>query len=295
MPELPEVETVRRGLQPWLEGARIDHVTLNRPNLRFPFPRNLAQGLEGSAIVSVGRRAKYLLITLSNGKTILSHLGMTGSWRFAEHGIDKPPRYYETATPPRHDHLVLDLDHPEHGKSHLIYADPRRFGFVDLYDDIATSPYLAGLGPEPLGNDFNAAAMAEKFAGKKTPIKAALLDQRVVAGLGNIYVAEALHRAHILPTVLAGTLVTTRGKPKPALEDLAGAVRTVLLEAIASGGSTLRDFRNAEGGNGYFQHNFAVYDREGDACATPGCAGIVQRIVQSGRSTFFCPMCQKKP
>lgn len=253
MPELPEVETVRRGLAPWLEGARIDAVTLNRPDLRFPFPPALAEGLTGSTIMSVGRRAKYLLITLSNGKTLLSHLGMTGSWRFAEHGIDKPPRYYETATPPKHDHLVLELDHPSHGTSHLIYADPRRFGFIDLYDDIAQSPYLVGLGPEPLGNDFNAQSMAEKFAGKRTPIKAALLDQRVVAGLGNIYVAEALHRAHILPTVLAGTLVTPKGRPKAALEDLATGVRSVLNEAIASGGSTLRDFRNAEGGNGYFR------------------------------------------
>jgi len=295
MPELPEVETVRRGLQPWLEGARIDHVTLNRPNLRFAFPAGLAGGLEGSTIVSVGRRAKYLLLALSNGKTVLSHLGMTGSWRFAEHGIDKPPRYYETTPVPRHDHLVFDIDHPEHGKSHLIYADPRRFGFVDLYDDLAASPYLRDLGPEPLGNDFNAQAMAQKFAGKKTPIKAALLDQRVVAGLGNIYVAEALHRAHILPTVLAGTLVTARGRPKAALEDLASAVRQVLIEAIEVGGSTLRDFRHADGTSGYFQHRFAVYDREGEPCPTPLCSGTVQRIVQSGRSTFFCPVCQKKP
>ncbi|MCS6759558.1 MAG: bifunctional DNA-formamidopyrimidine glycosylase/DNA-(apurinic or apyrimidinic site) lyase [Candidatus Devosia euplotis] len=295
MPELPEVETVRRGLQPWLEGAHIDHVTLNRANLRFPFPQGLATDLTGSTIVSVGRRAKYLLLTLSNGKKLLSHLGMTGSWRFAEHGIDKPPRYYETTPVPRHDHLVLDIAHPAHGQSHLIYADPRRFGFVDLYEDIDSSPYLAGLGPEPLGNDFSAAQMAKKFAGKKSPIKAALLDQRVVAGLGNIYVAEALHRAHILPTVLAGTLVTAGGQPKPALEDLAGAVRQVLSEAITAGGSTLRDFRNAQGGNGYFQHRFAVYDRKGDPCPTPGCSGVVQRIVQLGRSTFFCPVCQTKP
>ena len=295
MPELPEVETVRRGLQPWLEGARIDHVTLNRPDLRFAFPSGLAGGLEGSTIVSVDRRAKYLLLALSNGKTVLSHLGMTGSWRFAEHGIDKPPRYYEPGTAPKHDHLVLDISHPTHGKSHLIYADPRRFGFVDLYDDLADSPYLKDLGPEPLGNDFNAAAMAHKFAGKKTPIKAALLDQRVVAGLGNIYVAEALHRAHILPTVLAGTLVTAGGKPRAVLEDLASAVRQVLIEAIEVGGSTLRDFRHADGTSGYFQHRFAVYDREGEPCPTPLCSGTVQRIVQSGRSTFFCPVCQKKP
>ena len=295
MPELPEVETVRRGLEPWLVGARIDKVTLNRPNLRFPFPDGLAKAIEGTTVVSVGRRAKYLLLLLDNGKTVLSHLGMTGSWRFAEHGIDKPPRYYEPGEEPKHDHMVWEISHPKHGHSHLIYADPRRFGFIDLYDDIADSPYLKDLGPEPLGNDFNAAEMAEKFTGKKTPIKSALLDQRVVAGLGNIYVAEALHRSHILPTILAGTLVTAKGKPKAALEDLAHAVRQVLIEAIEVGGSTLRDFRNAQGGSGYFQHRFAVYDREGQPCPTPLCSGTVQRIVQSGRSTFFCPVCQKKP
>ncbi|WEK03956.1 MAG: bifunctional DNA-formamidopyrimidine glycosylase/DNA-(apurinic or apyrimidinic site) lyase [Candidatus Devosia phytovorans] len=295
MPELPEVETVRRGLEPWIVGARIDKVTLNRENLRFPFPTGLAKSIEGATITAVGRRAKYLLIQLDNGKTVLSHLGMTGSWRFAEHGIDKPPRYYEPGTEPKHDHMVWDIAHPTHGKSHLIYADPRRFGFIDLFDDPEQSPYLQGLGPEPLGNDFNADEMADKFKGKKSPIKAALLDQRVVAGLGNIYVAEALHRSHILPTVHAQTLVTARGKPKVALEDLAHAVRQVLVEAIEVGGSTLRDFRNAEGGSGYFQHRFAVYDREGEPCPTPLCSGTIARIVQSGRSTFFCPVCQKKP
>lgn len=295
MPELPEVETVRRGLEPWLEGARIDRVTLNRKDLRFPFPDGLKQALEGQTVTRVGRRAKYLLMSLSGGKTLLSHLGMTGSWRFAEHPIDKPPRYYEPGTEPKHDHMVWEISHPRHGRSHLIYADPRRFGFIDLYDDIEQSPYLKGLGPEPLGNDFNSAEMAAAFAGKKAPMKAALLDQRVVAGLGNIYVAEALHRAHILPTVEARTLVTKTGRPKRALEDLSVAVRQVLVEAIEVGGSTLRDFRNAEGGSGYFQHRFAVYDREGEPCPTPGCTGVVKRIVQSGRSTFYCPKCQKRP
>lgn len=295
MPELPEVETVRRGLEPWLVGARIDQVTLNRADLRFPFPAGLVAALQGQTIISVGRRAKYLLITLSNGKTLLSHLGMTGTWRFVEHGIDKPPRYYEPGTEPKHDHMVWTISHPRHGISHLIYADPRRFGFIDLYDDIADSPYLKGLGPEPLGNDFNAAMLAAAFKGKKAPIKAALLDQRVVAGLGNIYVAEALHRSHILPTILAGTLVTPTGRPKAALEDLVHAVRQVLIEAIEVGGSTLRDFRNAEGGSGYFQHRFAVYDQEGEPCPTPRCTGTIMRIVQSGRSTFYCPVCQKAP
>jgi len=294
MPELPEVETVRRGLEPWLAGATIEKVTLNRPDLRFPLPAGLRQALEGQRVVGVGRRAKYLLIGLSDGQTLLSHLGMTGSWRFAEHGIDKPPRYYEPGTAPRHDHMVWDIRHPEHGASHLIYADPRRFGFIDLYADPAQSPYLAGLGPEPLGNDFNAAALAGALAGRKAPIKAALLDQRVVAGLGNIYVAEALHRAHILPMVEARSLVGTGGQPKQALEELVSAVRAVLTEAIEVGGSTLRDFRNAEGGSGYFQNRFAVYDREGQPCPTPLCTGTIERIVQSGRSTFFCPVCQKR-
>jgi formamidopyrimidine-DNA glycosylase len=294
MPELPEVETVRRGLEPWLTGARIEKVTLNRKDLRFPFPEGLKEALEGQTVTHVGRRAKYLLMSLSGGSTLLSHLGMTGSWRFAEHGIDKPPRYYEPGTEPKHDHMVWELSHPKHGASHLIYADPRRFGFIDLYEDIEQSSYLKGLGPEPLGNDFSAQGMAETFAGKKAPIKAALLDQRVVAGLGNIYVAEALHRAHIHPTAEARRLVRADGRPKKALDDLAGAVREVLVAAIEVGGSTIRDFRSVEGA-GYFQHNFAVYDREGDPCPTPLCKGTVERIVQSGRSTFFCPHCQKVP
>jgi formamidopyrimidine-DNA glycosylase len=294
MPELPEVETVRRGLEPWLTGATITKVQLNRKDLRFPFPEGLVSALEGQRVEHVGRRAKYLLMTLSSGKTLLSHLGMTGSWRFAEHGIDKPPRYYEPGTEPRHDHMIWSLSHPRHGQSHLIYADPRRFGFIDLYDDIESAPYLAGLGPEPLGNEFSAQMLADAFAGKKSPIKAALLDQRVVAGLGNIYVAEALHRAHILPTVEARTLVRADGKPKKALDLLAAAVPEVLTSAIEVGGSTIRDFRSVEGA-GYFQHSFAVYDREGDPCPTPLCKGVVKRIVQSGRSTFYCPLCQKRP
>jgi len=294
MPELPEVETVRRGLEPWLKGARIESVTLNRKDLRFPFPEGLKPALEGQRVEHVGRRAKYLLLGLSNGKTLLSHLGMTGSWRFAEHGIDKPPRYYEPGTEPKHDHMIWALSHPEHGQSHLIYADPRRFGFIDLYNDVEESPYLKGLGPEPLGNDFSALTLAAAFKGKKAPIKAALLDQRVVAGLGNIYVAEVLHRAHILPNIEARTLVKADGAPKKALDDLAAAVREVLIAAIEVGGSTIRDFRSVEGA-GYFQHSFAVYDREGDPCPTPLCTGVVNRIVQSGRSTFYCPVCQKAP
>jgi formamidopyrimidine-DNA glycosylase len=292
MPELPEVETVRRGLEPWLLHARIDKVRLNRADLRFPFPDNFAATLEGSTIEAVGRRAKYLLFTLSNGWTWLSHLGMTGSYRFAGRRFKEPSRYYEPAVDEKHDHLVMELTHPKEGKLTLIYTDARRFGFMDLFRTAEESPYLRDLGPEPLSNAFNAEEMAGRFAGKKAPIKAALLDQRVVAGLGNIYVSEALHRAHILPTKEAHLLVLKSGKPSRRLEDLADGVRTVLIEAIDAGGSTLRDFRDAEGGSGYFQHRFAVYDREGEPCPTPRCIGVIRRIVQSGRSSFYCPVCQ---
>ena len=293
MPELPEVETVRRGLAPWLEGATIDTVTLNRKDLRFPFPRGFVKALEGQSIVGVGRRAKYLLFRLSSGKTWLGHLGMTGVFRFADFRFKDPSRYYEPGEDIKHDHVVIHLTHPERGKLTLIYADARRFGFMDLFARDEDSPYLQGLGPEPLGNQFSTEEMAARFKGKAAPIKAALLDQRVVAGLGNIYVSEALHRAHIRPTTRAGKLVLKSGKPSVRLDLLADGVRTVLTEAIEAGGSTLRDFRGADGGSGYFQHRFAVYDREGEPCPTPGCTGTIRRIVQSGRSSFFCPVCQK--
>ena len=293
MPELPEVETVRRGLAPYLEGARIDKVTLNRKDLRFPFPRGFAAALEGQTITSVGRRAKFLLFRLLGGKTWLSHLGMTGVFRFAEGKFKERSRYYEPGDDIKHDHVVVALTHPKRGRLTLIYSDARRFGFMDLFGKDEDSPYLKDLGPEPLGNEFNAAQMAARFKGKSAPMKAALLDQRVVAGLGNIYVSEALHRAHIRPTTQAKKLVLKSGKPSIRLELLAEGVRAVLTEAIEAGGSTLRDFRDADGGSGYFQHRFAVYDREGKPCPTPGCTGTIRRIVQSGRSTFFCPVCQK--
>jgi formamidopyrimidine-DNA glycosylase len=293
MPELPEVETVRRGLAPYLEGSRIDTVVLNRKDLRFAFPRGFARALEGQTILSVGRRAKYLLFRLSSGKIWLSHLGMTGAFRFAEGKYKEPSRYYEPSEDEKHDHVVMRLTSPTRGPLTLIYSDARRFGFMDLFTNEADSPFLDGLGPEPLGNEFSAEAMAARFRGKSAPMKAALLDQRVVAGLGNIYVSEALWRAHIRPTVPAKKLVLKSGKPSARLDLLAQGVRGVLNEAIAAGGSTLRDFRAADGAAGYFQHRFDVYDREGGACHTPGCTGTVRRIVQSGRSTFYCPVCQK--
>lgn len=298
MPELPEVETVRRGLAPFLEGARITRVSLNRADLRFPFPAGLAEAITGKRILTVGRRAKFLLIGLEDGPMILSHLGMTGSYRFATPGagtdaLAEPSRYRPGDATGKHDHMAWQLDHPRLGPLTLLYADPRRFGFIDMAEDPDTSPWLRHLGPEPLGNGFSAQMLAERFAGRKAPIKAGLLDQKVVAGLGNIYVVEALHRAHIHPETPVGTLVTRAGAPSAALERLAEAVRAVLIEAIAAGGSTLRDFRAADGQLGYFQHSFKVYDREGEPCPTPDCTGTIMRIVQSGRSSFFCPVCQR--
>src|SRR3569623_1753127 len=217
MPELPEVETVRRGLAPYLEGATIDKVTLNRKDLRFPFPKGFAKALEGQTNTSVGRRAKYLLFRLSGGKTWLGHLGMTGAFRFAGFKFKEPSRYYEPGEDIKHDHVVMHLTHPSRGKLTLIYSAARRFGFMDLFEHATDSPYLEGLGPEPLGNQFNAEEMADRFKGKKAPMKATLLDQRVVAGLGNIYVSEALWRAHIRTTTEARKLVLKSGKPSPRL------------------------------------------------------------------------------
>lgn len=293
MPELPEVETVRRGLDPYVSGARIEEVTLRRADLRFPFPAGFKAALEGQTITRTDRRAKYLLFRLSSGATWLSHLGMTGSYRFETFRLEEPSRYHEPATGARHNHLIVTLSHPGHGPLRLVYTDARRFGFMDLFTDEAACSHLSDLGPEPLSNAFSAAEMAIRFHGRTAPMKAALLDQRVVAGLGNIYVSEALHRARIRPDVPAGRLVLKSGAPSRRLEDLADSVRSVLAEAIEAGGSTLRDFRAADGASGYFQHRFAVYDREGEPCATPGCSGTIRRIVQSGRSSFFCPECQR--
>jgi formamidopyrimidine-DNA glycosylase len=293
MPELPEVETVRRGLAPMLEGARIARAEINRADLRFPFPEGFVQALTGRRISHVRRRAKYLLIGLEGGPTVLSHLGMTGSYRFEHQQIAEASRYRPGDATGKHDHMRWQLERPDAEAVTLIYADPRRFGFVDLLDDPDTSTWLKDLGPEPLGLAFTAQMLAQRFAGRKAPIKAALLDQKTVAGLGNIYVVEALHLAHIHPETPVGTLVTKAGAASARLERLAEAVPVVLEKAIAAGGSTLRDFRAADGELGYFQHSFSVYDREGDPCPRPGCSGTIKRIVQSGRSSFFCPACQR--
>ena len=287
MPELPEVETVRRGLEPVLEGARLTRVRQNRPDLRFPFPERFRERLEGATVERLERRAKYLLMPLSTGETWVTHLGMTG--RFTLDG-DQIGEFEETAPATgKHEHLSLCA--VRDGRATRVgFADARRFGFMGLIptEAVETHPWFAGLGPEPLGNAFSGAHLAEAFRGKKQNVKVSLLDQRIVAGLGNIYVCEALFRARVSPLTAAGKV------SRPRLETLAAEVRNVLNDAIAAGGSTLRDFANAEGGQGYFQHRFDVYGREGKPCAGDGCSGVVRRTVQAGRSTFWCPGCQRR-
>jgi formamidopyrimidine-DNA glycosylase len=290
MPELPEVETVRRGLAPVFEGTVIDRVDLNRPDLRFPFSPRFRQRLEGRRVSSLTRRAKYLVAELDSGESLAMHLGMSGSFRILEAGPIGDP-YYPRGRDPAHDHVVF------HFRSgvRVTYNDPRRFGFMLLFapGERECDPLFAGLGVEPLGPDMRPELLAERLRGRRTPLKAALLDQRTIAGLGNIYVCEALHRARLSPLSAAGALVTEAGGPSAKLKRLTQAVRDVLIEAIEAGGSSLRDHRRTDGSLGYFQHNFRVYDREGAACPTHGCRGVVSRIVQAGRSTFFCDACQK--
>ena len=287
MPELPEVETVRRGLLPALQGRALDRVRLNRPDLRFPFPADFVQRLEGKTVIRLDRRAKYLLARLDSGDTWLTHLGMTGRFSIEAENSTAQPGDFVHAAPanPRHDHVVLSVS----GGVTLRFNDPRRFGFMGLFPTEAEAGYpaLASLGPEPNSNAFSGAYLSERLAGKKTPVKAALLDQSVVAGLGNIYVCEALHRSRISPRRLAASI------PGKRAERLAVAVRQVIDDAIESGGSTLRDFAGADGALGYFQHQFRAYGRLGEACPTEACDGRIARLVQSGRSTFFCPVCQR--
>lgn len=297
MPELPEVETVRRGLEPALVDRRVTSVRLNRPDLRFPFPAGLAEIVSGKRIIALRRRAKYILIELDSGHTLLVHLGMTG--RFTVWPRDGAARnlgefyYLEQAGhggDGAHDHMVVDLD----DGTRVVYTDPRRFGFVDLVPpgDVDTNRFLAGLGVEPLGNELHADFLAAALAGRKSPLKAALLDQRIIAGLGNIYVCEALYRARLSPRRLSGSIVRKRGS-SPLVEPLVRAIRTIIAEAIEAGGSTLRDYAHTDGSAGEFQQRFDVYDREGEACRTQDCTSKVRRIVQSGRSTFYCPTCQR--
>ncbi|WP_316862292.1 bifunctional DNA-formamidopyrimidine glycosylase/DNA-(apurinic or apyrimidinic site) lyase [uncultured Cohaesibacter sp.] len=295
MPELPEVETVRRGLQPVLEGARIERAEIRRKNLRFDFPDQMAERLAGHQVVSLGRRAKYLLADLDDGWVLVMHLGMSGSFRVVlkdeQHLIADEAFHLARGKRPEHDHVVLHLN----SGASILYNDPRRFGFFDLIarKDINEHPYFAKLGAEPVGNALSPEYLAAKFAGKKTPLKSALLDQHIIAGLGNIYVCEALHRSGLDPKRASGTLVTKRGLPSAKLTLLTEQIRATIAEAIEAGGSTLRDHTRADGSLGYFQHRFKVYDREGDPCPKESCSGIIARITQGGRSTFYCPTCQK--
>ncbi|MFD1794792.1 bifunctional DNA-formamidopyrimidine glycosylase/DNA-(apurinic or apyrimidinic site) lyase [Paracoccus aurantiacus] len=280
MPELPEVETVRRGLLPHLEGRRIARLVLNRDGLRWKFPPDLVQVATGATVTGLRRRSKYVLLDLDRDAAILIHLGMSGRMLIEGAGVGQFHR--DPAILPQHDHVVMETD----DGTRITLNDARRFGMVDLIRDDA-SPLLDGLGPEPLGDDFSGATLAAAFSGRRAPVKAMLLDQRVVAGLGNIYVSEALHRAGIDPRRAAGRIGRAR------LDDLASHIKDVLVEAIAAGGSSLRDHRQATGELGYFQHSFRVYDREGAPCPRPGCPGTIRRIIQSGRSSFFCPSCQR--
>lgn len=294
MPELPEVETVRMGLEPVLAGRVLRRVLLRRADLRFPFAPKFAERLTGARIIALTRRAKYLVAELSTGDTLVMHLGMTGRFHVQTRGEAAPHLIgdYEYATPggDKHAHVVFDTD----DGTRVTYSDPRRFGYMLLIppDEIALHPALHGLGVEPLSDALDAAYLARHAAGRKTDLKAFLMDQRTIAGLGNIYVLEALHAAGLKPSRVAATLATRTGKPTPAAERLVSAIKDVLEAAVRAGGSTLRDYRQADGSTGSFQNTFRVYGRAGEPCLTPGCRGIVRRSVQGGRSSFFCPVCQ---
>lgn len=294
MPELPEVETVRRGLQPFMEGALIERVEQMRPDLRFPFPDHFAERLVGRRVTALGRRAKYLTMHLDDGLTIISHLGMSGSFRIeTDEETDSPGAFHhERSKNTTHDHVVFHLTQPDgRGTARIIYNDPRRFGFMLFAEDgtLDTHPLLKNLGVEPTGNVLSGKILASLFRGRRTPLKAALLDQRLIAGLGNIYVCEALWRSGLSPMRAAGAIA----EDSAIMERLASDIRTVIAEAIAAGGSSLKDYIQADGALGYFQHSFSVYGREGQACRNKACNGMVERAVQAGRSTFFCASCQK--
>ncbi len=283
MPELPEVETVRMGLLPVMEGRQIDKATVNRPDLRWPFPPRMANRLTGARVLGLRRRSKYILADLSTGETLLIHLGMSG--RMLISGAQLGQFHHDHPAPAKHDHVVLDME----GGARVTFNDARRFGAMDLLTTATadTHPLLANIGPEPLGNDFHETHLAARLKGRAMPIKSALLDQQNVAGLGNIYVCEVLFRAGISPLRLA------RDVSPDEVARLVPIIRDVLIEAIAAGGSSLKDYRQADGELGYFQHTFRVYGREGQPCTTPGCQSLIARTVQSGRSSFHCPTCQR--
>ena len=278
MPELPEVETVRRGLSPVMEGAVFERVTLNRPDLRFPFDQNFVKRIQGQRLSRLSRRAKFLQAELSSGERLFMHLGMSG--RFIISGKDTADFVHQHKADPKHHHVVFQMDNG----AIITFNDPRRFGFMEL-SAVGEAYRLDHIGPEPLSNAFNGPVLRQALKGKKSKIKTALLDQRVVAGLGNIYVCEALYRTGLSPLKAAGRLTMAQS------ETLAGHIKAVLSEAIEAGGSSLRDFSNTDGKLGYFQHRFDVYGQEGKPCRM--CAAPIKRIVQGGRSTFFCRACQR--
>ena len=283
MPELPEVETVMRGLTPAMQGAVIARAEVNRPDLRWPFPTRMAERLTGQQVMHLRRRSKYILADLSSGESLLIHLGMSGRMLVSGDPLGQFVREHPAAE--KHDHVVLHMDNG----ARITFNDPRRFGAMDLLETASASQHklLASIGPEPLGNGFHEAHLIAAFAGRSTPVKSALLDQRLIAGLGNIYVCEALYRARIHPARKAGKISSSR------VASLVPIIRTVLTDAIEAGGSSLRDFRQADGELGYFQHSFDVYGREGAPCRTPDCSQVIKRIVQSGRSSFYCSQCQR--
>lgn len=299
LPELPEVETVRRGLEPELVGRRLVRVEQRRPDLRFPLPERFAERLAGRRITALRRRAKYLIAEIDTDEMLVMHLGMTGRFTIARgsagfaNGMALAPDVltHELAPAARHDHIVFYTDHG----AVVTYNDARRFGFMLLVGaaEIASHPLFAALGPEPLGNALNAPYLASRASGRTTDLKAFLMDQRNIAGLGNIYVCEALYRAGLSPTRSASSLATRTSAPTIRAERLVPAIVGVLNDAIAAGGSSLRDYRQASGELGYFQHTFAVYGREGEPCVKPDCTGTIRRITQAGRSTFYCPRCQR--
>jgi len=294
MPELPEVETVRRGLEPVLVGNAFSRVEQRRADLRFPLPENFGTRLSGRTVEALDRRAKYLLARLDDGEVLVMHLGMTGRFRIdhANGAAAEPGAFaHPERKIPKHEHIVFHLG----DGTAVRYSDTRRFGLMDLIraERLDTHALFKGLGIEPLSPAFTPEWLAGRLKGKATSIKAALLDQKLIAGLGNIYVCEALHRAGISPMKLAGTLVTKSGKPTKKTEALVDAIKAVLGDAIKAGGSSLRDYRHTDGRLGRFQHRFKTYNREGKPCPRKGCGGTVRRIVQGGRSTFYCPTCQR--
>ncbi len=289
MPELPEVETVRRGLMPVMEGRVITRADIRRPDLRWPLPDRMAERLTGARVERLRRRSKYILADLSTGETLLIHLGMSGRMLISGAGGSTttiPGHFHHPhPAPAKHDHVILDMA----GGARVTFNDARRFGMMDLMPTATADTHwlMSGIGPEPFGNDFHEDYLIAALNNRRTPVKAALLDQRIVAGLGNIYVSEVLHRAGISPKRLAGRIAA------PRVAALVPIIRDVLGEAIEAGGSSLRDYRQTDGELGYFQHRFRVYDREGEPCPTEGCGGTIRRIVQSGRSSFYCPRCQR--